>query len=155
MDMSAVVIAGLLCAVGATGAIFSPGDWYRSLDKPSWTPPNWLFPVAWTTLYIFIGYAGWLIWNTQGVGLAMGLWAAQLVFNGAWSWLFFGLKRMDLALVDVSALWVAIAAFILAAWPVSQLAALLFVPYLIWVTIAGALNYRMITMNRSVIRSFI
>nr|WP_283404654.1 TspO/MBR family protein [Roseibium denhamense] len=149
--MAAVTFAGLVLAAAATGAIFKPGPWYEELQKPSWTPPNWMFPVVWTCLYIMIGYAGWIIWtNTGQVTAALVFWGLQLVLNGFWSWLFFGLRRMDLALVDVVLLWAAIAGFILAAWPVSTLAALLFLPYLAWVTTAGLLNLTVIRLNPAV-----
>ncbi|MEO1749061.1 MAG: TspO/MBR family protein, partial [Pseudomonadota bacterium] len=101
----------------------------------------------WTVLYIMIAYSGWLIWQAQGFGFVFALWVSQLVLNGAWSWLFFGRKRMDQAMIDVSFMWLIIAAYIAAAAPVSPTAALLFVPYLIWVTIAAALNLRVWQMN--------
>ncbi len=156
MDFYLLVFFALMFAVGSTGAIFRPGDWYEQLNRPSWTPPNWAFPVVWTSLYIMIAFAGWIVWHRTGAtSLPMAFWGAQLVLNAAWSWLFFGQRRMDLALIDVSLLWLTIAGFIVTAWPISQLASLLFVPYLVWVTIASALNYRMITLNRDSVESFI
>jgi len=145
--ISAIVYALLVTAAAATGGIFKPGEWYERLDKPGWTPPNWMFPVVWTMLYLMIGAAGWITWRLSGLGLATGLWLAQLVLNAGWSWLFFGRKRMDLAFIDVVAMWLAIAAFIVVAWPVSPTASLLFVPYLIWVTVAAALNKRVWDLN--------
>lgn len=68
-----------------TGAIFKPGAWYDALEKPSWTPPDWAFPVVWSILYLFIAVAGWLVWQEAGWSVPIGLWAAQLVLNGAWS----------------------------------------------------------------------
>jgi tryptophan-rich sensory protein len=134
-------------AVASTGAIFKPGPWYETLAKPSWTPPDWAFPVVWSILYLFIAVAGWLVWREAGWSLPMALWVAQLLLNGAWSWLFFGLKRMDLAFIDVSLLWLSIAAFIIVAWPLSATAALLFLPYLVWVSVAAALNLTVWRMN--------
>lgn len=145
--VSAIVIALLLLATAATGGYFRPGEWYDSLKKPSWTPPDWAFPVVWMILYAMIGYAGWRAWLAEGPGLLTGLWLAQLVFNAAWSWLFFGLRRMDIAMADVSVMWLLIAAFILVALPVDPVAAALFVPYLVWVTIAAALNWRVWSLN--------
>lgn len=149
--VSGVVIAVLVLAAAASGAIFKPGDWYEGLAKPKWTPPNWLFPVVWTLLYFAIGYAGWLAWQAQGLSPAMGIWVAQLVLNAGWSWLFFGRRRMDFAFYEVSGLWLSIALFIIVIWPIVPLAALLFAPYLLWVTIAAALNYRVWQMNPSAI----
>lgn len=145
--VSLTVIILSVVAMAATGAAFKPGDWYAALDKPGWTPPDWMFPVVWTTLYVMIVIAGWLIWEQAGWTLAMGFWALQVILNSAWSWLFFGMKRMDLAFVDVSLLWLGIVGFIVTAWPLSTLAAGLFLPYLLWVTVAAALNLKVWRMN--------
>jgi tryptophan-rich sensory protein len=148
--MSLLSLAPFVLAVivvASTGAIFKPGAWYETLSKPSWTPPDWAFPVAWSILYLFMAIAGWLVWQQAGWSLALILWIAQLVLNGAWSWLFFGLRRMDLAFGDVTLLWLCIAAFIIIAWPISTTAALLFLPYLVWVSIAAALNLTVWRMN--------
>ncbi|WP_417414983.1 TspO/MBR family protein [Hoeflea sp.] len=145
--MSAIIIALLVLATASSGALFKPGEWYRGLRRPSWTPPNWAFPLVWSILYIAIGLAGWLVWQAAGMGIAMMLWLAQLVFNAAWSWLFFGQKRMDLAFVDVSLLLITIIGFILVAAPVSQAAALLFLPYAAWVATAATLNRSVWKLN--------
>jgi tryptophan-rich sensory protein len=94
-----------------------------------------------------VAIAGWLVWEAAGWTAAMTFWVAQLCLNGAWSWLFFGRRRMDQAFIDVILLWLSIAAFILTAWPISTWAALLFMPYLLWVTIAAALNLSVWRMN--------
>ncbi len=133
--------------VASTGAIFKPGAWYTTLAKPSWTPPNWAFPVVWSILYLFMAIAGGLVWQQAGWSWALVFWIAQLLLNGAWSWLFFGLRRIDLALGDVTLLWLCIAAFILFAWPLSSTAAILFLPYLAWVSIAAALNLTVLRLN--------
>jgi len=145
--MSAIIIAILVVAAASSGALFKPGEWYRGLQRPSWTPPNWAFPVVWSILYIAIGVAGWLVWQAAGMGVAMTFWLVQLILNAAWSWLFFGRKRMDLALVDVGLLFMTIIAFMLAAYPVSQTAALLFLPYAAWVATAAALNRTVWRLN--------
>jgi tryptophan-rich sensory protein len=141
------IFFGLVVLVAMSGVMFKPGDWYAQLAKPAWTPPDWSFGVVWSILYLMIAIAGWLVWETAGWSLAMGFWAAQLVLNGAWSWLFFGRRRMDQAFVDVVLLWAAILCFIVTAWPISTVAALLFLPYLVWVTIAAALNRTVWRMN--------
>ena len=145
--MSAIIIAVLVLATASSGAIFKPGDWYQQLRRPSWTPPNWAFPLVWSILYLAIGVSGWLTWEAQGLGLAMGLWVLQLVFNAAWSWLFFGRRRMDFAFVDVCVLFATIIAYIAAASQVSQTAALLFVPYAVWVATAATLNRSVWRLN--------
>ncbi|MEO1280880.1 MAG: TspO/MBR family protein [Pseudomonadota bacterium] len=141
-----VFLALVFCAA-TTGALFSPGPWYESLAKPSWTPPNWLFPVAWTVLYLMIGIAGWLVWKADGFGLALVLWGVHLAFNAAWSYFMFGAQRIDYAMYDVTGMWVTMVAFMLVAWPVSQTAVLLFLPYLAWVSFAAVLNWRIWELN--------
>ncbi len=148
MSPSLIVISIIVVAAASSGAIFRPGAWYAGLRKPAWTPPNWAFPVVWTTLYIMIAVAGWLVWIASGLSVAMLLWAAQLVLNAVWSWLFFGKRRMELAFADVCLLLAANLAFIVAAWDISTWASALFVPYLIWVGIAAALNLSIWMLNR-------
>jgi len=127
-----------------TGAYFRPGKWYEALDKPPWNPPNWAFPVVWTILYGMIAAAGWFALNAAPKGGAlvpMLAWGAQIVLNATWSPVFFGLRRPDLGMIAVLALWLSIAVCIAVFWPISTLAAGLMVPYLVWVTIASALNW--------------
>ncbi|MCZ8178830.1 MAG: tryptophan-rich sensory protein [Rhizobium sp.] len=145
--MAAVIFLIIVLAAASSGAIFKPGEWYESLRKPSWTPPKWAFPVVWTVLYVMIGYAGWLVWTVSGWSVAMALWSLQMVANALWSYFFFGLRRMDLALVDVSVLWLSIALFILVTASVAPLASILFVPYLAWVTAAAMLNHSVRRLN--------
>lgn len=144
------VFIGVTFIVAMSGGIFRPGEWYKTLDKPSWTPPNWAFAPAWTLIYGTIAAAGYMVWQTAGPGaivLPMILYGAQLVFNGAWSWLFFGLRRMDLALVDSVLMWLAILGTIVTFWPIDRVAALILVPYLLWVSFATALNFAMMRRN--------
>lgn len=136
-----------VAVAAAFGAMFRPGAWYESLRKPAWTPPSWAFPVVWAVLYIMIALAGWLIWRAEGWGSVMYIWAGQLVLNAAWSWLFFGRKRMDLAFADIVALWCAIAAFLVLAAATNVWAALMFACYLAWVSVAVALNWSIWRLN--------
>ena len=145
--ISAVVIVILIVATAFSGAIFKPGEWYQSLQKPSWTPPNWAFPTVWTILYAMIGYSGWLVWTIAGPSLVFALWLLQLLFNAGWSYLFFGRKRMDQAFADVMALFATIVAYIFLTWSITPLGALLFVPYAVWVVIAAKLNHTVWKMN--------
>lgn len=148
--LSLIVFLIVTGAAAATGALFMPGEWYRTLAKPSWTPPDWLFGPAWTVLYVMIAVAGWLVWRETGLGVVIAIWVVQLVLNAAWSWVMFGLHRIDLALIDAGLMLISIVAFMLAAWPVSQTAALLFVPYLAWVSFATALNFAILRLNGGV-----
>ncbi|MBC8129948.1 MAG: tryptophan-rich sensory protein [Rhizobiaceae bacterium] len=126
----------------SSGAVFTPGPWYRALAKPSWTPPDWAFPVVWAILFTLIAVSGWLVFEAAGfVILPFAVYLGQYVLNGLWSYLFFGIRRPDLAFFNVVALWLGIVATILVFAPISQTAALLLAPYLLWVTIAGCLNW--------------
>jgi len=134
-------------AAGSTGGLFPPGKWYDALQKPSWTPPNWLFPVAWTVLYLCMAGAGARVAISPENGLAMALWSLQIALNGLWTPVFFGLRRMKLGLIVLSGLWAAVAATMVALWQVDWIAGALFVPYLCWVSVAGALNYSVLRLN--------
>jgi len=143
-------LLGFCCFVvlaALSGAFFKPGEWYDRLRKPSWNPPKWVFPAVWSVVYLLIAISGWLVWEEVGFGLVIIVWGIQLLLNAAWSWIFFGLKRMDLAFWEVLCLWISIAVYILLALPVSLTASLLFVPYLVWVTIAATLNWTVWKLN--------
>ena len=139
--LSLLVFIGFVCCAAITGAMFPTGDWYEALNRPWWTPPNWLFPIAWTVLYLMIAVAGWRVWKADGVGAALVIWAIGLALNAAWSWLMFGEHKIGWALADLTAMWISIVAFIWLAWPIDRTAAYLYLPYLVWVSYAGALNF--------------
>lgn len=150
ISWSLIVFFVVTFAAATSGGYFRPGDWYRDLKKPSWNPPDFLFPIAWTLLYAMMAVAAWLVWERAGwpaAALPIGLWIVQLVFNALWSALFFGMKRMDYALVDVVLLWLSIAATIALFWPISTLAGWLMVPYLAWVSFAAFLNLTILRLN--------
>lgn len=148
MDWLIFSIFLLACAgAGMTGGLFPPGDWYESLRKPSWTPPNWLFPLAWSTLYLFMATAGARVAVRPDNGVAMALWSLQIALNGLWTPVFFGLKKLAGGMVVLTALWLSVAATLVALWQVDWVAGVLFVPYLVWVSVAGALNLAVWRMN--------
>jgi len=148
MDWTLFAIFLAACfAAGSTGALFEPGKWYESLSKPSWTPPNWLFPVAWATLYLCIAAAAARVAPLEGSQYAMAFFALQIALNTLWTPVFFGLKRMGAGMVVLVALWIAVATTLGIFWSLDWIAGLLFVPYLVWVTVAGALNYTVWRMN--------
>lgn len=142
-----VIFFALVGAAAFFGATFQPGDWYQTLNKPSWTPPNWLFGPVWTVLYIMIAIAGWRVWKTQGASPLLAIWFIGLVLNGLWSWLMFGENQIGWALVDIVALLTMIFAFIVLAWQPDRIAALLFIPYAVWVSYATALNFAIWRLN--------
>lgn len=148
MDWTLFAIFLAACfAAGSTGALFEPGEWYKRLSKPTWTPPNWAFPVAWSTLYLCIAAAAARVAPLEGSQYAMAFFALQIALNTLWTPVFFGLKRMGAGMAVLVALWIAVAATLGTFWTLDWIAGLLFVPYLLWVTIAGALNYSVWRLN--------
>lgn len=148
--MTLFLIFLLTCGVaGAAGMFFRPGQWYRDLDKPSWTPPNWLFPVVWAVLYVLIALAAARVANLPGTQVALALWGLQITINTLWSGVFFGLHRMLAGAVIIAMLWCAVLATAIAFWSHDKIAALMMVPYLIWGTYALALNSSVWLRNRN------
>jgi translocator protein len=148
-----LVLAGILVlclAVGGLGGFAtaqSVVDWYPALNKPSWTPPSWLFGPVWTVLYIMMAVAAWLVWKAGEAKGALLLFGAQLLLNLAWSFLFFGAKSPGLGLINICVLWLAIAATIFAFSLRSRIAGFMMVPYLAWVSFATALNTAIYLLN--------
>ena len=131
-------------AAGAVGAVASAdaASFYAQLSKPSWAPPAWVFGPVWSALYALMGVAGWLVWRSPGSKwVALGLFGAQLAANALWSWLFFAWHRGALAAVEVLVLLALIVATVAAFWRTSRLAALLLVPYFLWVSFASVLTW--------------
>jgi benzodiazapine receptor len=157
---SALALDGFVAVAFAPALIggqFMPGEWYESLRKPAWNPPAWIFAPVWTALYVLIGMSGWLVWRevwgrnakVQVAGrAALGLFGIQLVLNGAWSWIFFGLHRPGVAFAEILMLWAAIVATLVAFWRVRPLAGALLLPYLAWVSFAAVLNGTLWLLNR-------
>ena len=151
--MSLYLFAIFLAACGAaatTGAVFPPGSWYKSLEKPSWTPPDWVFPVAWSTIYLLISFAGARIAQMEGNGFALAFWASQAAFSTLWTPLFFGLRRLKGALLAMVPLWLSVLGCTWYSFQLDWLAGLAFVPYLIWVSVAAALNAAVWRLNPGV-----
>jgi len=144
------LIVGILGGI-ATGS--STDKWYRTIRKPSWNPPDWLFGPVWTLLYLLMGVALWLVsssgWSDPRVQIAVFLFGAQLLFNLLWSVIFFGLRRPGWALAEILVLWVLILFMVLQFYLLRPLAGLLLVPYQVWVTFAAGLNASIWSLNRS------
>ncbi len=130
----------IVFVVAAGGWFFKPGAWYAEIWKPAWTPPNWLFPVVWPVLYVLIAIAGWLIFSRPDTTGAKYLWGVQLVLNGIWTWIFFGLHDTMLALLDIVALLACIAAVMIVSYRKQRSVSWLFLPYLVWIAYAASLN---------------
>jgi len=147
--MALGVFALLVAAAALFGVQFEPGAWYEALQKPPLTPPNWVFGPAWSVLYLTIAVAGWLIWRARRNRVtALALWGVQLALNAAWSFLFFGLQRQGLALLEIGTLLVFIVATAVVFFRVRPLAGALFAPYAAWVAFASYLNAGLWHLNR-------
>ena len=150
---SLFVCVAICVAVGGVASWItasSVSTWYPTLEKPSWTPPGYLFGPVWSALYVMMGFALWYVWSTrEGTGRRRALWAfaIQLTLNGLWSFVFFGFRWTGWAALEIAALWVAIVVTIVLFSRVHRAAAWLLVPYLAWVSYAGALNTKIWLMN--------
>lgn len=159
---SAIGLLGFLAVAfgaAALGGYFtaeSVRTWYKTIRKPTWNPPDWLFGPVWTTLYALMAVSAWLVQRearansaaTRSGALALGAWVHQLALNVTWSWVFFGQRQIGRGLGVLLALWFAIVETIWLEWRVSKKAALLLTPYLAWTTFAGVLNLRLWQLNR-------
>ncbi|MBM7069730.1 TspO/MBR family protein [Actibacterium sp. 188UL27-1] len=142
-----IIFFAACCAAASTGAMFMPDQWYRDIDKPGWTPPDWVFPVTWTILYVAIAVAAARVAPLSENAYAMGFWALQMVLNALWSPVFFGLHKIKAGAIVVVCLWLAVLGAMVALWSLDTIAGILFVPYLIWVTIAASLNLTIWKLN--------
>ncbi|HRE38766.1 MAG TPA: tryptophan-rich sensory protein [Chitinophagaceae bacterium] len=149
-----VAIAIPLLVGGASGFFTITGvdSWYQTINKPSWNPPNWVFGPVWTTLYIMMGIALFLVWkedtSEELKKIAIALFSVQLILNFFWSFIFFNLQQPGWALVEIIAMWFFILLTIFAFVQVNKTAAWLLVPYISWVSFATILNYSIWQLNR-------
>ena len=150
-----LVVSLMICfAAGGIGGLATTqglDSWYETLNKPTWNPPNWVFAPVWTTLYGLMGTAVWLVWRGgvwNEVKSAVVLFTVQLVLNGLWSILFFGLQNPGGALIEIVALWLAIVATTILFFRRSMIAGGLMMPYLLWVSFASFLNFTIWNLNR-------
>ncbi|MEJ2678407.1 MAG: tryptophan-rich sensory protein [Gemmatimonadota bacterium] len=148
-----IAFLALVAVTAALGSVYTsmsiPG-WYGTLAKPDWTPPAWVFGPVWTTLYLLMAVAGWLVWRPggfRGARLGLTLFAVQLALNVGWSLLFFGMRDPTLALAEIVALWLLILWTTVVFWRHRPLAGVLFLPYLVWVAFAGMLNAAIVAMG--------
>lgn len=138
---------GICLGVGFLGSFFTVDSipiWYATLNKPFFSPPNWIFAPVWTILYLLIGVSLYLVWEKRTVPQVF---LVQLILNGIWSIIFFGMKNPTLALIDIIALWVAITLTIKAFSKINKLAGKLLYPYLVWVSFATILNLSIVLLN--------
>ena len=147
----AIVVCELAGGIGSLFTISAISTWYTTLAKPSLNPPGWIFGPVWTTLYLLMGIAAFLVWNKgwdrKDVRKALGVFLLQLVLNAIWSIIFFGLHSPLWAFVDLVAMWLAIFWTMTLFYKISKPAMWLLLPYILWVSFAGYLNYSIWILN--------
>jgi len=147
----AVLASELVGGLGNLLSLSGVTTWYPTLTTPAFNPPGWVFGPVWIPLFALMGVAAWLVWRAgldrRAVQVALALFAVQFGFNVAWSGAFFGLRSPLAGLVVIVALWLAIVATIWAFDRVDRRAALLLVPYLLWVSFATVLNFELWRLN--------
>lgn len=148
-----VFFVAICLGVGFLGSKYtsqSISDWYSRIEKPAWTPPNWLFAPVWTFLYISMAIAAWLVWRkfgAAGASAAISMFVVQLIFNALWSYLFFGLRSPGIAFLDIAILFAAIVITAVLFWRHVPFAGVLMLPYAVWVGYASTLNWAIWRMN--------
>jgi translocator protein len=150
-----IISIAIPVAIGAISGFFTVTgveSWYQTINKPSWNPPSWIFAPVWTTLYVMMGIALYLVWKSDSSAVlkktAISLFAVQLILNFFWSFIFFNQQQPGWALVEIIAMWFFILLTIFAFAQVSKPAAWLLVPYISWVSFATILNYTIWQLNR-------
>ncbi len=149
-----LVFCLVLClGVGALGALATAPKipvWYAALNKPSFTPPNYIFPIVWNILYVLMALSLWRLWQSQRDERqrhAMALFLLQLAVNLAWSWIFFGAESLRGGLATILVLDALVLWTIVAAWRVDRFAAALLLPYLLWIGYASVLTFEIVRLN--------
>ena len=148
--LASIVIAQAAGSIGAIFTVSNMGSWYSTLAKPEWNPPSWVFGPVWTSLYIMMGIAAFLIWKKReliGARIALRFYLVQLALNTLWSVLFFGVQNPGLAFAEIIVLLLMIIYTSYLFWKVNKSAALLMIPYILWVSFAGILNYTIWQLN--------
>lgn len=146
---SLAMFLALVVLVSWWGSQFPPGQWYAGLIKPAWNPPDWVFGPVWAALYVMMAIAAWQVWLSSHPNRlpALALWLTQLAFNGAWSWLFFGLERPGVAMVELAFLLLLVAATTWLFFRIRRSAGMLLLPYLAWTAFAWLLNLSLWRLN--------
>lgn len=152
--ISSVFLAFLPGWIGSYFTYSKIPTWYALLQKPDFSPPNYVFGPVWTTLYILIGISLYLVWskkvgskNVKLKSIGLKIFAVQLVLNGLWSIVFFGIEQVLFAFLVIAALWVSIIFSIIYFYKISKISAYLLIPYLLWVSFASVLNFSIYLLN--------
>lgn len=147
------IFIAICLGAGGLGAIATTPEiegWYKTIEKPTWNPPDDVFGPVWTTLYLMMAMAAWLVWKPAGLksaAMPLMLFAVQLVLNIAWSWIFFSMHKPGWAFAEIVILWLAIVGTTVTFFRCSKIAGWLMIPYLVWVSFAGVLNFTIWRLN--------
>ena len=150
-----LIISIIVCQLaGIIGSIFTTpaiSTWYKTLEKPSFNPPNWIFAPVWTALFLLMGISAFLIWREgikkPQVKIALNIFLIQLILNVLWSVLFFGLKLPIAGFFEIILLWLAILLTVISFFKISIPAGILLIPYILWVSFASILNFALWKLN--------
>lgn len=150
--ISSIILCELIGIISTLFTIASISTWYRTLNKPFFSPPNWIFGPVWTMLYFLMGISLYLVWKkgvkNKKTRTALLYFFIQLAFNFLWSVIFFGLHSPLVAFVTIIFLWITILVSIIKFYPLSKTAAYLLIPYILWVSFASVLNISIVILNR-------
>lgn len=146
--VASIVICQSAGIIGAVFTVSAIKDWYLFLNKPSFSPPNWLFGPVWTTLYFLMGTSLYWIWVKKQRGNTLKIFALHLALNTSWSLVFFGLHTIFLALMNIMVLWILILMVMIKFYKIDKKAGLILIPYLLWVSFATILNYNIWLLNK-------
>jgi len=149
--MGSIIICQIAGLIGSVFTMPAVQTWYQTLNKPSLTPPDWLFAPVWIFLFLLMGVSLFLIWrkgpDEREVRHALVIFGAQLILNILWSVLFFGLKSPPAAFIEIAVLWIMILLTIRYFYRISKAAGMLLVPYILWVSLAAFLNFSIWMLN--------
>lgn len=145
--ITSIVICQLAGFIGAIFTMPAIQGWYQTLKKPFFVPPDWIFSFVWIVLFLLMGVSLFFVWLKGADGESKVIFGTQLILNILWTAFFFGLKSPGLAFIEIVFLWFVILCTIISFYRISRLAGLLLLPYIIWVTFAGVLNYFIWILN--------
>lgn len=159
-----LIFCSIACVIAISlGGMFQPGEWYTQINIAPWSPPNFVFPIMWSILYVCIAIAGWRIFN-QGTFQLKSLWASQLILNALWSWMFFGEHWVLIAFIDIAIIIILVSTLIVKCWSTPsmhqeasgkgnsqsnslRLCSYLLIPYVLWLLVASSLNLYILWAN--------
>ena len=142
-----IIFFGACGAAAASGALFPTGEWYKSLDKPKWTPPDWVFPIAWTIFYFALAFVAARVSSLPNNEFAISFWSLHIALNTLWTPVFFGARNLKAGMVIIVLMWFSTIGLMYHCFIVDQLAGIILLPYIIWVSVASALNLSLLKRN--------